>query len=161
MQYALLVCGVVGLTIIYGRIVLRRRREAPLRREIRAQSITFRTELGHVKTMTSRGWWTGPYGLIELIVRTDGFEVSSAIPPVRVALGLEYYFRACDTTIEVSQLPSGVYKRDWIVIKGQQLDKEVQLAIAQKSSLHEAWNALARAGAVPIGPPPGDLSVRA
>lgn len=161
MQYALLACVVVGLTIVYGRIVLRRRRETPLRHEIRAQGITFRTGLDHIRTVTSRGWRTGPYGLIELIVRADGFEISSAIPPVRVALGLEYYFRARDTTIEVSRLPSGIYKSDWIVITDQRLDKVTKLAITQKNNLYETWNALVRVGAVPLGPPPSDLLVRA
>jgi hypothetical protein len=153
MGFVLAVVVAGGFTVIFGKIWLKSRQEAPFRREVRAQGVTFRTRLSIVKTMTKRGWWTGPYGEIYLIVREDAFEISCGISPIRVVLGLEYYFRARETTIEVSRLP-GIIKRDWIVVTGQQLGRESQFAIAQRRDLGDAWNALVGAGAVPVGLPP-------
>lgn len=161
MQVVLAVVVAVGLAVGFGQIWLRRRKEAPLRREVRAQGVTFRTELEYVKTITRHGGWTRPYGLMELVVRADAFEVSCPLRPVGVVLGLEYYFRAHETTIQVSRVPSAVYKRDWIVVTGRRFGQEIQLAIAQRNyrdCLPDAWNALVRAGSVAVGPPPPDRS---
>jgi hypothetical protein len=161
MEYLLLATVIVVLTIIYGRIWLRRREEATLRREVRAQPVIFRIPLEHVKIMTGGGWRTGPHGEIDLIVRSDAFEVSCSIAPARVLMGLEYYFKASETTLQVCQIPFGFSKRDWIVITGRRLGEELQLAIAQRNGLRDAWTALIEAGAVPIGPPPQEATALA
>jgi hypothetical protein len=79
MQYVVVVIVVAGFSLIYGRIWLRRHRETPLRREIRARDITFRATLGRV-TVIEPGWlqpgrdfevpMSSP---VELIVRGDAF----------------------------------------------------------------------------------------
>jgi hypothetical protein len=153
MGFVLAVVVAGGFTVIFGKIWLKSRQEAPLRREVRAQGITFRTRLDNVKEKKSREWLRAMYGEIYLIVRTDAFEISCIISPIRVVLGLQYYFRAGETTIEVSRLP-GIPKREWIVVAGRQLGKEIRLAIAQTRDLRDAWNALVAAGAVPVGLPP-------
>jgi hypothetical protein len=153
MQYVFVVVVVVMFTVIFGKEWLKRRQEAPLRREVRAQEIIFRTRLYDVKEKKSQEWLTAMYGEIYLIVRAEAFEISCIIPPIRVVLGLEYYFRARETTIEVTRLP-GIPKREWIVVTGRQLGKEIRLAIAQTRDLRDAWNALVAAGAVPVGLPP-------
>ena len=55
MQYVLVAVVVAGFSLIYGRVWLRRRRGTPLRREIRARDITFRSRLDHV-TVIEPGW---------------------------------------------------------------------------------------------------------
>lgn len=161
MQLVLAVVVAVGVAVSFGRIWLRRHKDAPLRREVRAQDVIFRTELEYVKMTPNREWWTGTSSWMELVVRVDAFEVSCPLRPVRVVLGLEYYFKARETTIRVTKAPSGILKRDWIVVTGQRLGQEIQLAIAQstyRGGIPDAWNALVRAGSVPVGPPPPDRS---
>jgi hypothetical protein len=89
-------------------------------------------------------------GEIYLTVWPDAFGISFIISPIRVVMGLGYCFGACGTTIEVSRLP-GIPKRDWIVVTGRQLGKEIRFAIAQKRNLCDAWNALVAAGAGSAG----------
>jgi hypothetical protein len=159
MEFVLLAVVVGGFTAIYGRIWLRRRREAPLRREIRARDVSFWTSLDFVKISDSDGWprWLGLNAPMALFVRGDAFEVSSTFAPIRIAMGFEYYFKANETSVEVSRAPSRISKRVSIVVTGRQLDKEIQLAIASKYKLHLAWNALVSAGATPTGLPPQDI----
>jgi hypothetical protein len=91
-----------------------------------------------------------------LIVRTDTFEVTATTQLFQIIFGMEYYFRARDTTIEVGELPSFSFvgKKNWIIVRSQQGDRRTELAIASKNYLYDAWVALNRAGAVPLGPPP-------
>jgi hypothetical protein len=154
---AIVAVVIVGTTI--GGVLLQRRRETPLRREVRSKAITFRISLPQVKERQSIGFprWLALNSIMALYVRGDAFEISSTIPPFRVIIGVEYYFRAPETTIEVTQEPSALSKMDWIVVTGRRDGEEVKLAITTRdpSQLHESWNALAAAGSVPIGPPPG------
>jgi hypothetical protein len=93
-----------------------------------------------------------------LIVRTDTFEVSAITASFRAFFGMDYYFRAHDTTIEMGELPliSFIRKKNFIIVRGQQGNRRTELAINSENYLYDAWVALAlvRAGAVPIGPPP-------
>ena len=82
-----------------------------------------------------------------LIVRADTFEISAATPLLGIIFGMEYYFRAPDTTIEISELPSFLKKRLWIVVRGNQGTSRTELAITNESHLYDAWAALVRAGA--------------
>jgi hypothetical protein len=119
-------------------------RSAPLRREWKARAVTFRTELSWVRIPpddeTSR---------MELIVRGDMFRIGA---PFGVIPGLSEYFRAPETTIEVSRSPLRIYgidgRREWIVVRGKQGDRDVQLSLTKRFFLDEVWNALAAAGAV-------------
>jgi hypothetical protein len=77
--------------------------------------------------------------------------------PIRVLLGMEYYFKACEVSIETSREPSRNSAMNWIVVTGSQRGREIKLAITHgnEGQLHDAWNALVAVGAVPVGPPPG------
>ncbi len=86
----------------------------------------------------------------------DAIEVSSSVAPLRVVMGLEYYFPAAQTSIELSRSPSLIYRGDWIVLTGRQAGKDIQVAITTMNdyTLLDAWNALVGAGAIPAGLPP-------
>lgn len=111
-QDALALCVAAGFVFIYGRIWFRRHREAPLRWEIRTRDVTFRTVLERVKVSDSGGWpkWAGVSAPMGLLVRGDAIEVSSSVAPLRVVMGLEYYFPAAETSIELSRSPSLIYR---------------------------------------------------
>jgi hypothetical protein len=157
-QDVLVAVVVAGLSFIYGRFWLRRRRGTPLRREIRARDITFRSHLDRV-TVTEPGWLqpgsdfgTPIFSPVELIVRGDAFEVCSALALGRVVMGLEYLFRAAETSVELNRLIPRIYGRDTpprIIVRGWQADRKIQLTITQKNDPLEIWNALTGAGAVP------------
>jgi len=71
-------------------------------------------------------------------------------------MGEEYYFRARETAIQVRREPSRPFELRWIVVTGRTDGKDVRLAISTRNAhqLSQVWNALADAGAVPVGPPP-------
>ena len=89
---------------------------------------------------------------MELIVRGDAFEVSSARSFGRVVMGMEYYFMARETSVELNRPIPRIYGTDTrprIMMRGWKAGKKVQLTITQKSDPLEIWNALTEAGAVP------------
>ena len=118
---------------------------APLRREWKARAVTFRTELSWVRIPpddeTSR---------MELIVRGDMFRIGS---PFGLIPGPNVFLRAPETTIAVSRSPLRIYgidgRREWIVVRSKQGEREVQLSLTKRSFLDEVWNALVTAGAIP------------
>jgi hypothetical protein len=151
--YVAIAVVVVVVLVMLGQHVLGWRRNGPLRREMRAQPVTFRTDLRWVKVSDPPGWMYGAgYGIrnVELIVRGDMFQVGNVFSAI---MGVEYYFRAWETTIEVSRNPLGIYgidgKREWIVVSGQRDSRDFRLAMTKKYFLDDVWNALVRAGAVP------------
>jgi hypothetical protein len=77
----LALCVAAGFVVIYGRIWLRRHREAPLRREIRTRDVTFRTVLDRVKAsdLSGRTKWVEVSAPMGLLVRGDAIEVSSSV----------------------------------------------------------------------------------
>jgi hypothetical protein len=129
MQYILVTVVVAGLCLIYGRIWLRRRRETPLRREMRARDVTFRVVLDHV-SVREPGWLQPDHDFdvpisspVELIVRGDAFEISSARSLGRVVMGLEYFFRARETSVGRNRPVPRIYGWDTpprIVVRGWQ-----------------------------------------
>jgi hypothetical protein len=123
---------------------------APVRREIRAKDVIFRTSV-QARVVTSLFGEVAINGSVKLIVRTDAFEVSHPFLPVRIVLGQEYFFKAKEVTIEMRE---GMWNREWIVIKGETSGSQAQISITNRHNLHVAWNALASSGAVPVGPPP-------
>lgn len=127
MQYVMLTLAVAAFLVICGRIWLWRRREAPRRQEIRARPITFQTRLDGVRIMTRRLRWLGADDLVinapmELIVRDDAFEVSAANSSAR-AVGLEYYFSAPETSVEVWRRLPRIYGpgsgKEWILLRSR------------------------------------------
>jgi hypothetical protein len=159
MQYVFLAVVLAGMAVGLGQIWFRRRREAPLRREVRSQEVAFWVSLAEVKLNEGYGWprWLSLNTSMALYVRRDSFDVSSVTPPIRVILGMEYYFKACETSIETSREPSRNSAMNWIVVTSSQHGQEIKLAITHgdEGLLHNAWNALVAAGAVSVGPPPG------
>jgi hypothetical protein len=154
MQYALLGLVVVIFVGAGVRTWRDHRATVPLSRETEGQEITFQLRLDHVKVWGS-GWATAN-GAMALIVRTDTFEVSAITASFRAFFGMDYHFRARDTTIELAELPliSFIRKKNFIIVRGQQGNRKTELAINSENYLYDAWVALVRAGAVPIGPPP-------
>jgi hypothetical protein len=159
MQYVFLAFVLAGFAVGLGQVWLNRRREAPLRREIRSQNVTFWIRLPQVKAKEGYGWprWLSLNSSMALYVRGDSFAISSMILPIRVVMGMEYYFKASETSIETSRDPSRNSALNWIVVTGSQRSEEIKLAITNgnEALLHDAWNALVAAGAIPVGPPPG------
>jgi hypothetical protein len=160
MQYAFIGVVLAGFVIGLGQVWLRRRREAPLRREIRSQPVRLWTALTEVKVKEGYGWpeWLPLRSSMALYVRDDSFDISSTILPIRVVMGMEYYFKSSETSIETSRDPSRPSPLKWIVVTGSQRGQEIKLAITNQNEgqLHDAWNALVAAGSIPIGPPPED-----
>ncbi len=123
---------------------------APLRGEIEAR-VCFETSLDHARKLGTggfegtRGMWIAKRRPNRLVVGTDAFMVCSPF-------GRGYVFRGCESSIALSQEPSFIVNRDWIVITGQTGARQVRLAVTKKDSLPEIWQALAGAGAAPEPP---------
>jgi len=142
----------VGLAIIAsGWVYMFKRRDreragnAPLRREIEAR-VCFETRLDRVSILGTggfrgnRGYWIPFRGPKRLVVGTNAFMIS-----MPQALR-EYAFSGCESSITLSQMPSGLAARDWIVITGQAAGRQVQLAITKKEGLPGIWQALIGTG---------------
>jgi hypothetical protein len=119
----------------------RRRREEPLRNEMQARAVTFRTRVGV----------NDQRGPLYLTVRGDLFEVSDPIPLARFLFGHDYCYRAEDTTVEVV---SGLW-HEWIEIGGRPGTGIAPIQIGQRKMNRQIWDALVHAGVYPIGPAPG------
>ena len=148
---AFAVVAAVVVVAAVGPNVRKWRRNAPLRREMRTQPIVFRTELGRVRFPDAAWWWADgemPRG-VELIIPGDLVRVGA---PFGLVMFPQCYFRAPETTIELSCNPLRIYgidsRDEWIVVRGRQ-DGRVQLAMTRKYFLDDVWNALVAAGAVP------------
>jgi hypothetical protein len=121
----------------------RRRREEPLRKEMQARAVMM------VMTFQARVV-TEDRGGLRLTVRGDLFEVSYPFPLARFLFGQDYCYRAEDTTVE---LVPGLW-HDWIEIGGQPGTGLSPMRIGRRKMTRQIWDALVRAGAQPIGPPP-------
>jgi hypothetical protein len=151
MQYL----GVVVPVLVFGTGFvlgwLRRHQETPLRREVKAQRVILRTNVTAKLVSVIAGNLVFR-GLTKLTIRPNAFDVSAAFPLARAVFNQEYYFRARETTIEMSP---GM-RKDWILFTGRrQNGRGVQLLVSTTNyPIREIWDALVGAGAVPIGPPP-------
>jgi hypothetical protein len=144
---------VLGVLVIIGGwmyMFMRQNREreanAPLRNEIQAR-VCLSTRLDRVSKLGeggfrgTRGVWIDIRGPKRLVVGADAFMIS-----MPQALR-EYVFTGRDSSIATSQAPSGLAKRDWIIITGQADGRQIQIAITKKEGLPEIWQALAGTGA--------------
>ena len=106
MQYVLLAVVLAGVAIGLGQVWLKRRREATLRRAIRSQNVTFCTRLPQVKVKEGYGWpiWLSLNSSMALYVRGDSFDISSTNLLIRAVMGMEYHFKASETSIEASRI---------------------------------------------------------
>jgi hypothetical protein len=145
---AAVLCGIAYLSVRSNR---ERARNAPLRAEIEAQ-VCFETPLSRVRVLGTggfggtRGMWISVRGPKRLIVGTDAFMISAPQAPRK------YAFTGRESSIALSQAPSRLVNRDWIVITGQDYGRQVELAIT-RDNLSELWQALARTGVAQTGEP--------
>jgi hypothetical protein len=151
---------VVTLAIACGILYLcvRRNRErdgnALLRYEIEG-GVSFQAPLHRASVLGTggfggtRGMWIRLRGPKWLTVGANGFVVSAPLA------GREFVFTSGDSSIALSQAPSRVVTRDWIVITRQGGDRRLRLAIT-RDDLPEVWHALAGTG-VALAPAEGEL----
>jgi hypothetical protein len=127
----------------------RRRREQPLRKEMQARpTVTFQARVD-VKA-NFLGAMQSARGPLYLTVRGDAFQVSHPFPLARFLFGQDYSYRAEDATIEV--VP-GMW-HDWIEISGQPGTRAARILVGRRNANRQIWDALAYAGAHPVGLPP-------
>jgi hypothetical protein len=127
----------------------RRRREAPLRKEIQVRPVVTYQARVDVKA-NFLGTMTSQRGLAYLTVRGDAFEVADPFPLTRWVFGLDYCYRSQDTNLEVV---AGAW-HDWIEVTGQPGTRAVQIQIGRRNMNRQIWDELIRSGAHPAGPPP-------
>jgi hypothetical protein len=145
--FSLVIVG--GIVYLFVRQNRERTTNAPLRAEIQAQ-VRLSTPLDHVSILGTggfggtKGQWIRFKGPKRLVVGADAFMIS-----MPQALR-EFAFSGRESSIALSQAPSRLTQRDWIIITGQAGDRQVQLAITRKENLPEIWQALAGTGAAPV-----------
>jgi hypothetical protein len=143
---------VTVLALVFGASALiawtRRRREEPLRKEMQARPVTFRSGVD-VKA-NFLGMKASQHGPLYLNVHGDAFRVSHPFPLARFLFGQDYSYRSRDTTIEMAL---GVL-HDWIEISGQSAGSAVRIWIGRRKMNRQLWDVLVSAGAHPIGSPP-------
>ncbi len=151
MEFAFAAAVLCVIVVAYVRGNRERPSNGPLRAEIQAR-VCFETSLSRVRVLGTggfggtRGIWISLRGPKRLTVSTDAFMVSAA-----QALR-DYVFSGRESSIALSQAPSRLVNRDWIVITGQNGGRQVQLAIT-RDNLPELWQALARTGVAQSGEP--------
>jgi hypothetical protein len=150
---------VFGAAVLFviGYAFVRQNRErpsnGPLRAEIQAR-VCFETRLSRVRVLGTGGFggtggmWISLRGPKRLTVGTDAFMISAA------QAARDYVFTGRESSIELSQTPSRLVNRDWIVITGEDRGRQVQLAIT-RDNLPELWQELARTGVAQSGDWPG------
>ena len=135
-----------GIMFLFMRQNRERTANAPLRNEIQ-ERVCLSTRLDHVSKLGEGGFrgtpgmWIRAKGPKRLVVGADAFMIS-----MPQALR-EYVFTGRESSIAISQTPSRLVKRDWIIITGQAGGRQVQIAITKKEGLPEIWQALAATGA--------------
>jgi hypothetical protein len=153
-QYVSLVTAAVVIMTALAGIQLWRAQERTPRRLVRSKEETFRAYV-RAQRATAIGINLYYQGEMRLIVRGDAIEVSFGFAPLRIAFGMEAYFLARDTSIEVW---SGAFGREWVRLKDR--DHGSEISVCREKGLRPAWNALITAGATPIGPPPEAVDIR-
>lgn len=119
---------------------------APLRAEIMAR-VVFETRLDHVSYVGeggfggTSGYWLQLWGPARLVVGAGAFMVSTSMN--------EFVFRGSESSITVSQEPSRVVTREYVIIAGGDGAQWHEVAISRNRDLEEIWTALAAAGASP------------
>lgn len=127
---------------------VRRHREEPLRREIRAQPLTFRSPVRVNADLF--GMMAGMNGNPYLNVHGDGFEIAGTMPLSRLVFGMDYCYRAQDTIIQV--IESGPF--ECIEITGHPTGSAVRTRVRHRSMNRQLWDSLVAVGAHPVGQPP-------
>jgi hypothetical protein len=118
----------------------RLRWEKPLREEMQARPATFRWKVE----------MPGYRGLVSLSVHGDAFEIVDKTPVIGFFNGIDYCYRARDTTVETVH----GFLHDWIEIRGVPGTGAAPIRIGRRKINRQLWDVLVGAGAQPIGPPP-------
>lgn len=144
---------VIPLAGMFGALAtlawVRRRREEALRRTIQAQPLTFRSP---VKVNAEIfGMMAAMNGRTYLNVHGNAFEIAGTVPLSRLVFGMDYCYRAQDTSIQV--IASGPV--ECIEITGHPAGSAVRTRIRHRSMNRQCWDALVAIGAHPVGQPPG------
>lgn len=155
-QYVSLLTTAAVIVAAFAGIQLRRAQERLLRRMVRSREVTFRCYV-RARKPTILGIELPYRGEMRLIVRGDAIEVSFGFAPLRIALGMEAYFLARDTSIEVRP---GAFGREWIRLTGQSAGRDNEISVWDEKGLRPAWNALIAAGVTPVGLPPKATDIR-
>lgn len=144
--------GLIFLAVVLGAISAcvqpRRHREAPLRREMRARPVTFRTQV-EVR-QNALGPWQSGGGPCELTVHGDMFKVSNVFPLAWFLFGQQWCYRADDTTMEAVL----DRRHDWIEIVARHRPDGPRIRLARKRMNREIWDALVQASVHALGTPP-------
>ncbi len=139
---------VAGLAIAFAK----RRRDAPLRREVIAASpVTLAADVA-VRVRTVFGD-VSLKGTMTLRIKNGFIEVSNPFPPARVLMGQEFYFRANAVQLEAGLTAWG---RECITITGDSSGKQLTLTITERKRTRVIWDALVKAGAQPASCEPAD-----
>lgn len=150
---ALIVLCFAALALVFAAFAvaasLRRQRVGPLRQEMQARpAVTFRARVD-VKANVL-GIMLPARGRLDLIVRSDAFEVSHPVALARFLFGQDYCYRAEDTTVRT--VPGLLC--DWIEIDGPPVTPADRIQIRRRDMNRQIWDALISAGAHPTGPFP-------
>ena len=150
MQYILWAAGAIVFATALAKTQRRRAKTKPLRRAVLDQNIVYRTRVD-AKYVTNIGSWSiKTLGGMELIVRTNTFQVSLVFPVLGGWLGSEWYFKSDETKIEWSSAPSHrILDRNWIIIRGTENGNPVEVAVWKRDTQDVIWGALVTSGALP------------
>jgi hypothetical protein len=86
---------------------------------------------------------------MQLIVNREGIQV--ILRRAARITGTEWYFKSPGTTAEASTDPShGPNPKTWIILRGSEGGKSVEIAIRTRSQQRRAWDALVAAGIQPV-----------
>jgi hypothetical protein len=144
--------ALIVVAVGFGASVLpawtRRQREEPLRTELEARPVTFRSGVDVKARLFSQ--MASQHGPLYLNVYGDAFRVAHALPLAWFLFGQDYCYRAQDTTIEM--VPGMLH--DWIEISPQPAGSAAQIWIGRRKISRQLWDVLVNAGAHPIGSPP-------
>lgn len=138
-----------GILFLFMRQSRERAMNAPLRDAIQGQAhlstrLDYVSILGQGGFRGTPGMWIRVQGPKRLVVGADAFMIS-----MPQALR-EYVFTGCESSIAISQTPSRLAKRDWIIITGQPGGRKLRIAITKKEGFPEIWQALAATGAAQV-----------
>src|ERR1700722_7721761 len=144
MEFVVTLAIACGIVYLFARRNRERDENAPLRNEIEA-GVTLRTSLHRASVLGTggfggtRGMWVPLRGPKRLTGGAGGFTVSAPLA------SREFTFAGSDSSIALSQAPSRVVSRNWIVITRNDGNRQLRLAIT-RDNLPEVWQALAGTG---------------
>ena len=146
---ALCLIPLVGVFGALGTLAwIRRHREAPLRSELQARPVTFRSRVRVNAELF--GMMASLHGNLHLNVHGDAFEIVDNMPVSKFVFGMDYCYRAQFTNVQVIRLG----RSECIEITGYPGSTAVRVRVWGCDANRQVWDALVAAGAQPVGQPP-------